>query len=453
MATHTAVSFEEKGIRIAYASTGSKKIKLQKTLLITEEEFDDFLRKESSSTFTVTADFRSIFHDIIQLPPVPDKFINKLVFNELKKRAPELGAFLFSYEFIGERFVEGRKVKEIFAVAVSEDEINSIISRFSVRGKSVDAIYPNISCIAALASAAIGKSEDAALFVSESGFAKTLFVIDKGKLLFVRKASSTGSGMRDFDVQNVNMTISYCRQTLKLNPSVVMLIGSSCLEYDASGDTIVPSVCMILPPNVQGRQDVILDNIFPVSALLFRKQLKSSNMLPSAYRAAQMLRIFFKVGAACFVVLSAAGLFALRSTIDRIQTHEKNISSLSAQVSAAAPAVAEIKKIQAQLDPLMPAINALNTSNSAPDAGKALSSLSGLAVKGVAVDSLSFNFDAGSARISAKGSIKSGSYLNTQSIFAEMIDSLGRNGLHVVSKRLDIKDSVFNIELAQKAVR
>lgn len=453
MATHIAVSFEEKGVRIAYASTGSRNLKLQKTLLVSEEEFDGFLRRESSSTFTVSADFKSIFHDIIHLPPVPDKFIGKLVSNEIKKRAPELGTFLFSHEVIGERFVEGRKVKEIFAIAVSEDEINGIISRFTSMGKSVDAICPNISCIAALASAAMGRSEDTALFVAESGFAKTLFLIDKGKLLFVRKASSTGSGIRDFDVQNVNMTISYCRQTLKLNPSVVMLAGASCAEYDASGETIVPSVCMMLPLNVQGRQDVILDNIFPVSALLFRRQLKESNMLPSAYRAAQMLRTFFKVGAACFVVLSAAGLLALGSTLDRIQTHEKTISSLSAQVASAAPAVAEIKKIQAQLDPLMPVINAFNSSNSAPDARKALASVSGLAAKGVSVDSLSFNFDAAGVRVSVKGSIKSGSYLNTQSIFAEMIDSLGRSGLQVASKKLDIKDSSFNLELGQKAAR
>ncbi|MCE5312528.1 MAG: hypothetical protein LLF86_05190 [Nitrospiraceae bacterium] len=453
MATQIAVSFEEKGVRIVYASTGSRNLKLQKALLISDEEFDDFLHKESAGRFTVSADFKAIFHDIIQLPPVPDKFIKKLVSNEIKKRSPELGEFLFSHEVIGDRFVEGRKVREVFALAVSQNEVNSIISRFSSRGRTVDAVYPNISCISAFASEAMGRAEDTALFVSESGFAKTLFVMDRGKLVFVRKASSTGSGMRDFDVQNVNMTISYCRQTLKLNPSVVMMAGSSCHEYEASGETIVPSACMMLPANVRGRQDVVLDNIFPVSALLLSKKLKSSNMLPVRYRAEQMLNTFFKAGAACFVVLSAAGLISLRNSSDKIQAHEQRIKTLSMQVAAAAPAAAEIKKLQARLQPLMPAVNAFNSSNSAPDAKKALASASGLSAKGVSVESIRFGFEAGSVRVTAKGSIKSDSYLRTQALFAEVLDSLGRSGLQTVSKKLDLKDNTFNLEAAQKVAK
>ncbi|MBN2654897.1 MAG: hypothetical protein JXR79_07280 [Nitrospirae bacterium] len=453
MAARIAVSLEEKGVRIVYAATGPKSIKIQKTLLINEEELESFLKKEHSRSFIVSADFKNIFHDLIQIPPVADKFIKKIVSNEIRKRAPELGRFLFSYEVIGERFIEGRKVKDVFAVAVSEEETDRIIARFASCGKTVDAIYPNISCIAAFASASSFGSEDPALFVSESGFAKTLFLINKGKLVFVRTASSTGSGMRDFDVQNVNMTISYCRQTLKLNPSVVMLAGASCHEYEASGETIIPSVCMMLPTGVYGRQDVILDNIFPVSALLYRKKLKQSNMLPCSYKTEQMVNTFFKVGAACFVLLSAAGIVSLRISSDRVRLHEHKIKTLSAQVAAAAPAAVEIRDMQSRLKPFMSAIDALNLSSSEPSIKKALSSVGSFGSKGISLESLSFRVESGSVFIASKGYIKSGSYLQAQQMFAELIDSLQRSGFKMRSKKLDLKDNVFNIEAIQKGLK
>ncbi|MDX9713984.1 MAG: hypothetical protein RBT37_01000 [Dissulfurispiraceae bacterium] len=453
MAARIAVSLEEKGVRVLYASAGPRSIRIQKSLLLNEGEFDRFLKKEGSRSFIVSADFKNIFHDLIQIPPVAEKFIKSLVSNELKKRAPELGKFLFRYETVGEKFVEGKKVKEIFAVAVSEEEVNGIVSHFASRGKIVDALYPNISCISALASASMNNNDDAALFVSESGFAKTLFVVNRGRLVFVRTASSTGSGIRDFDVQNVNMTISYCRQTLKLNPSVVMLAGSACQEYEASSETIVPSACMMLPHDVFGRQDVILDNIFPVSALLCRKKLKLSNMLTVPYRTEQMLNKFFKAGAACFALLIVIGFLCLRESSDRIRMQEQKVANLSAQIAAVEPVAAEIRNLRTRLEPMLPAINALNSSSSEPSINKALASAGGFASRGVSLDSLLFRVDSDAVLMTAKGAIKSGSYLQTQSLFIELLNALTTNGLEIRSKSLDLKDNMITVEAVQKAAQ
>ena len=122
MARQIAVSFENETVKIVYASFKGRNLLIGKTLTLTNDEFEDFLKKEKSRDFIVVCDFKIFYQDIMLLPPVNEKYFKNIVEAEAKKRFSELKDFTFFHSILGERMHEGRRVKETFFFAVANDE-------------------------------------------------------------------------------------------------------------------------------------------------------------------------------------------------------------------------------------------------------------------------------------------------------------------------------------------
>lgn len=462
MAVQIAVSFENEVIRIIYASLRRSNLLIKKTLVLKDEEFDEFLKKEKARQFTVVCDFKTFYNDVILLPPVKEKFFRNIIEAELRKRSPELKDFSFFYEILGERMHEGRKVMEAFVFAVNSYDLSQIIDRFDRYDKKITAIYPAAFTIAQLVNSSYGITEDPILCVAESASGKILLLMKDGKLYFIRAAQSFESGIHDIDVQSINMTANYCRQTLRLVPSQAILIGTACSKYETTMDMLLPALCMRPPSNIVAPGEIITDFIIPISAIDGSRKLKvesrkmkrkkdSGNLFPEKYRGLNRQKMILKYYTALFLILSVIGMVYLKIKLSEIADMKRKIESLHAEIRAMEPVRIGYENRKMDLDKIASLINFINTNNSSPDIQKALialSSIKELHGKDINISSIDINPDGSAVYIKLKGSVTAANFTAMQQAYQNLVRSIKKTeGMEMVSDKIDIKDRGFQIEL------
>ncbi|BCB97124.1 hypothetical protein JZK55_20460 [Dissulfurispira thermophila] len=449
MARHIAVSFENEIIKIVYASLKSGNLIIKKTLVLKNEEFDDFLKNENARHFIVIYDFKSFYQDILLLPPVKKSYIKDIIKTEIRKRSPEFKDFSFFYEMLGEKMHEGRKVYELFVFAVNNDDLSNITDRFERAGKRVLAIYPP-----AFATAQIVKtsyvSDEPLLYVVETMSSKILFLMKDGHFYFTRDAQSFESGIHDIDVQSINMTINYCRQTLRLVPSKAILIGNACSKYETTMDLLLPVMCIELPPNIIAPREVISDFIIPLSAILNIKGMTYINLLPDSYRNLYKQKTILSYYTLLFLILSVAGLGYIKMQYSDIAAMKKQIELLRSEIrNMDITSSYETKKNE--FDKVIPLINFLNTINTSADIQKALIELSSIKEfnkKDLNISSIDMSSVGDKVHIKLNGSVIAANFTAMQKDYQELISAIKKvEGMETIADKIDIKSKDFQIEL------
>lgn len=107
MAEQITISFESEVIKIIHTVLNRGNLRIQKTLILHDEEFDNFLKKENKRSFTVVCNFKSFYQDIIFFPPVKGKYYKPVIESEIRKKSPDLKDFSFFYTILGEKYIEG----------------------------------------------------------------------------------------------------------------------------------------------------------------------------------------------------------------------------------------------------------------------------------------------------------------------------------------------------------
>ncbi len=451
MARQIAVSFENEVIRIVYASLRRGNLIIKKTLVLRDEEFDEFLKKEKARHFTIVCDFKSFYQDILLLPPVKERFFKNIVEAEIKRKAPEFKDCSFFYVILGERIHEGRKMHETFVFAVNNYDISMIIDRFDRYGKKISAIYPAAFTIAQLVSLSYGITDEPILCVAESGSGKILLLMKDGKLYFMRDAQSFERGLHDIDVQSINMTVNYCRQTLRLMPSQAILIGTVCSEYETTMDLLLPVLCMKLPSNIIASRETITDFIIPLSAMLNIKGMEEGSLLPESYRSLHRQKTILAYYVVFFMLLSIIGLGYIKTKYSEIATTKRKIDSLRSEIKGMESIRTGYENNKKELDKVMPIINFINTMNSSPDMQKALVALSlikELHDKDINIVSIDINPEGSMVRIKLKGSVAAENFTVMQQDYQRLVNAIKKTeGIEIVSDKIDIKDKGFQIEL------
>src|SRR3972149_6094679 len=262
MKDSVVVSFESQKIRVVYASLKGRSHFIKNVLTLDDAQFQDFLRRDKTKEFIVVSNFKQAYQDTIHIPVVKKKYLGKIIEIEIRKKCPYRD-FSYLYHLSGEKIIENRKTLEIFVIAVENSELLNLINRFTDMGKMVKAVYPDVFSLSSM----IRTDGKYALCVSGAGMNKNLSLIHDRKIVFVREANSMEADMTDFDMRNIEMTLNYCRQTLRINPALVVLTGNLCKNFNASLNISVPVVCLVPPPNVQMDSRVILEYMTAISAL------------------------------------------------------------------------------------------------------------------------------------------------------------------------------------------
>ncbi|MBI5328949.1 MAG: hypothetical protein HZB80_11790 [Deltaproteobacteria bacterium] len=451
MAKKIVISFEGDNVKVVYASARGSGSVVKKTLTLTNDEFDGFLQRDKNKEFIVVYDFKTFFSDLLHLPPLKEKHLKGIIESEIRKGFREAKGFSFIYTVIGDKTLEGKKKREIFVFAADNREIENILNRFASYGKAVTHLIPRVFSLAKI----VPFSEEPVFCVSITGIDKTLFLLKDGNILFIRIVHGIENGINDFDIQNINMTINHCRQSLKINPLQVLLIGSACSEYNAGMAVILPLVCVDYKPRVFAEKEAIMEFISVIPCILkgkaSRELLEHSNILPVKYKSILNLRTILSYSVAMFLILSVIGLLYIIVKIPDVRIAKRRIEVLRAEIKSIETAGSIFAGKKAELEKFMPVIKIANEINSAPEIQKALLVISSLDFTNISINNIDMKTDTDGIKLSVKGKIDAKNLSDIQMRRQSLIDSMKKaEGMEVLSDKLDMKEKTFEAEAVYK---
>lgn len=454
MARQIAVSFENGIVKIVYASLKGRNLTISKTLSLRNDEFEDFLRSERARDFIVVCDFKTFHQDIMFLPPVNEKYFKNIVEAEAKKRFPELKNFTFFHAVLGERIQEGRKVKETLFFAVGNDDLNKFIEMFGRHGKRIKSIFPAPFALSMLVNSFYGVGSEPLLCVAESEAGKTMFLMKDGMPHFIRTMQSPEKGIHDVDVQGINMTINYCRQALRLNPSQAILIGTPCTMYDTVMELAAPAACIrnMSTITAAGKHEEPLEEFLaPISAIQHLKELSKFDLLPRDYRNFYLHKAVVSYLSIILLVTFAAGAFYLRAKSSEIYASKKKAEAIRSEIKRMEPILTAYENKKKEMEKFMPLINFINAVNASPDIQKALIAVSSFkepGMKSVNIQSVDIIPEGNALRISIKGSATAKDLIEMQQAYQNLVVSIKKTkGMQLLSDRIDINNKSFQMEL------
>lgn len=453
MKKQIAVSFENETVRLVYAQTGRSGIFVEKALAFTPEEFDRFLATTKDDEFIVVQNFQNFHQDVISLPPAKESFMRQLVELEIKKRVPELKEFFFFYVPLREIQREGRKSREIFFFAVEKAEIEEVLDRFTAHDKVVSRLFPNVLPLSRFIRAADVEPEEPLLGVLDVGSSKTIFLARQGRLYFVRVARSDGKGMHQVDVDNINMTIAYCRQTLRMGPSHVVVAGvPTTADSEQVVAPIVPFTPAKYPSMVMAFDDTSNEYVVPLSAIMYGKELAGSSLLPNVYRDVIVQRKVMTYSILLLALLFFLGLTYIGFQSVEILRSRSAMSDLRRDIDKRRAIIGEFEGTLAGLQKFVPSIEIMNTFSSAADMQKVLESMEAFIVDGIDVHTIGLEDEGGSVRIHVQGSVSAVSYEDLQKRYENFLAEITKTGkMEVESHKLDLQQRGFVIDLKWKA--
>lgn len=449
MARQVAVSFENESVKVVYASSDNEKLLIEKTLILRDEEFDDFLRRENTRHFTVACDFKSFHEDILLIPPVKEQYIRSIIVSEIKKKFPGLRNPSFIYTVLGEKLHEGRMMKEIFIFAVSNEDLFGIINRFDKHNKKIKYLYPSTFALAHLVNSSVSLKNELALCIAGTGGNTALFFVKDRFFLPFRLTQFSEKGVHNPDIQNINMTVSYCRQELKLNPTLIALIGEACYKYDSDMDLTLPVICIMHPPNIiAAEKNIIEEFITPVSAIFRVKDMETGNILPQDYRKFYAQKTAIGYLTALFLTFSLLGLGYTGMKISEILLLKGKIESLRTEIKSMEPAFSNYRAKYEKLQGLFPAINIIKSAGSAHDFQRLLIIMEQFRIKNVNIHSIQINNEKGvSLLFNIKGVIISEGFADMHNNYQALLNVIKRNKeIELLSDKIDLKDKSFHIE-------
>ena len=450
MTRQIAVSLENENVKVVYAEIRHGNVSIEKTLTFSNTEFDHYLETTKDDEFIVVNDFQNIYQDVISVPPAQEKYLRMLIKLEIKKRVPELKDFSFFYEELRDVQKEGKRSKDIFFFAVASEDLDVVLNRFSKHDKIITFLYPNILPLARFLQIEGGEEGQPTLGVVDLGTSKTMFLMTDRKLNFVRVTQSEQRGISRLDIENINMTIAYCRQVLRLNPSRVVF-------SDSQGSTntdiapVVPVVSAQYPSTVVAFKDMVTEHVVPIAALVHAKELRASSLIPLVYQGINIQKKIMVYAIAVFLSLSVLGIGYIGVKAANAILTKEEIKKTRLDITGKQSIIDEYEKVSGELQKLMTLMNFMNTANMSVDMQKVLLSLQVFSNKTVNIKTINIKDEKDSLLLQVEGNILFRSYKELQSNYENTIDAVKKtNELEIVDQSLDLKTGSFKVDLKWK---
>jgi hypothetical protein len=287
LSSQTILYVDGDSIRVVQAETRKGSLVVDKMCSVDEAGLDACLHDIKAGSLTVCANFDSLRQHVVFLPLTKDRYLDALIAGQLQDRFEETGEHSFFFSVLGETKIDGEKWLEIAVFVVDDSELNSIITRFSCKGRAVTSIFPNVCALERLAEVSMKDDPDydkSIFCVADLGQSKALFVLQQGKLSFSRDIPSPGFGIHEQDVQSINMTISYCSQNLRIVPAKVLIMSLANDADTPHPDLMIPAKWVALPEQISGKFENIREYLVPLCAPLPCRDPLRGNLLPKWYR-------------------------------------------------------------------------------------------------------------------------------------------------------------------------
>ncbi len=444
MGKTVAVSFEGNSVKVLHSSLKGKALSISKTEVIPESRFDDYLSTSKASEYIVSYNFIESVHDMITVPPVKAKFLDKVIESKIRKATNRRDITYITFE-IGEQISGNKKELEIYYFGVSNEELKSVMDRFHNFGKTVRAIYPSLFSAASL----IRRSfrQDPVLGAFNTGNEMGVFFLKKGDIHFIRNYESTESTMSDFDIQNINMTINYCFQNLRTNPSSVILLGGLASSSEITSATVAPLASYYKPDDIKCSNDIFSEFLLPISSVYTSN---ASNIMGRDFKNVFALRSYMTYAASLFIVIAVlmSGFTLYKGS--RVADKRESIKKASSSLHNVDRIYAEYQERSEKLDRLMKMVNYMHQTS--PDLAELLLTIGSISSSNVTFQSIEAKMNRDNMFIVViKGTSSVDSYSSMQASFEELIDVIkGIKNAEVAKSDLHISSQSFSLEFKYK---
>jgi hypothetical protein len=444
------VSFEDKSVKVVYASYEKGRTIIQKTSVLKDEDFDSFLKTAKFPDLTVVFRPKKFYSDTMMVPPAKKMYLKKIVEAEIRKRFSELKDFSYFFSTLKERMPGEKGMREVFFFAVDNSELYEITERFSRCGITVKCLCPDVLALSHLIKSSANWKDKTVLCLFVSETERTFFLVRNGELCFIRVTPSLRSEITDLDLDNINMTVSYCRQNLRLNAEQIILMNAAIKE--GTLNTIIPTVPVAYPSSVLASDATLKNFIAPISAIVFGQELGDANLLPLKYRRLFTQRRVASYGAIFFLLFSLIGLGLMLINVSQIFLMREKINLLRKDLTEINAVASAYEKDTAKLQQLLPLINLINEARSSPDFQNALLSLRFLPMENVHIQTIQLNNKRDFLLIQISGSIASKNYGDMHRTFMKLLSNCsGVSGLAVVSKNIELRKGHFQIDIEKRS--
>jgi hypothetical protein len=448
-----SINFSLVAIRVVKGSLRRGVVKVDSATTMTEQEFDEFLSSDKCESYIVSANVKELFQEVIYLPTVDEKLLASLVRMEIGKLHSDLKNYSCYYEIIGDSLHEGRSLQQIVCFIYSNDDLAPLISRFTHHRKRIKYLCSTAYALSRLVASCPEATDEAMLCIEGSVGEKSLFLMENRKLYFVRNIQSNTAGIDKMDALNINMTIDFCLQSLRVKPQRVVVLGAEEQTQDDVPNIMLPLQRLAAPAMIDVAPHILWEYTVPIASLLCQTSIRHGTILPQVYREQSRSMDILRFGAymlAFCCILTGLGVAMKAYSI--IGLHE-NITILRKSSVSNERIYMEYTRLYDELAGAVPMITAINKAAAQTKQLQSSLALRCLIVPGIRASTLTIKRkDDLTLAIEFKGDLQGTRYSEAQTAFESLIASIKATGsLEIVTSKMDPVTRTFTLELLYKA--
>lgn len=404
-------------------------------------EFDDYLKREQVTEFTVVTDFDEAFHDIILVPPLKEKYLRKVVKSEIIKATGETD-FTFIHSILDEKVVDNKKMLEVFYYMLRNESIHNVVERFYEHGKAVKALYPGVFSAAVLLDP--GGTGGIKMGMVITGYKRIVFTTKNGYVNFIRDYDSLETSISDFDIQNINMTIDYFTKNMRMTPESVSFIGDLTGLSELKTEPLVPVVEVDLPDNIEC--ECKGDCGYPVPCAFIHSAAVPS-ILSREFKGIYLLRRLMQVSSLMFIIVSVICLGLIFYLGGQAFDTKKELQAAAQEISGVESVYAEYQQRQEKLEELTSLAAFLNRTRA--DVSGLLTELSVIELRQLRFTGINAIAESDSSfLVTINGRGTADTYSDFQASFGGLVDGLEKiDNIELESSEVNHTDRAFTVRL------
>ncbi|MEI6209350.1 MAG: hypothetical protein WCP20_21430 [Desulfuromonadales bacterium] len=436
-------------VQVVKADISGGTVTIKDAHTFTHDELDGYLSGRSEKTFVVCCNPLLFHQDIVYLPPAAGRQYDKLVRSEVQKNHPELTSYTTFYSTVGQTTIDAKVFNKIAAFSYVDESITAFLSVFNHHGKVISHLYAApYSIFRLIASGFPHDADQARIFIAYLPGEKFLLVAENNELEFIRKLPSSDASMLPADIQNVNMTIDYCFQTLRVKPVEAVVMRQS-EQSDVESPNFTVPVTYSRPPGLEGvPQHILADYLAPLAAALhYATAPRSGDILPPDYVAFSRNKSVLTAGSALMVALALLLAGYTLSQWMVVSDLKPAVGALRTHLRTSGEEIAAYRKLDEEVKSQNKPLEILNKQRTSLHPAAALASLTLPSSQDYSIKGISVQTAEGYLALQIDGDIDSSGFSNIQATFEWIIEQLGKiPGYSIVSSTLDIKLKTFKIQ-------
>lgn len=407
------------------------------------KDLSEFIRKKGIKELIISQFLPNLITFRFNLPFTEktikkNKILDGIVMGEIRKRYPSLNNFSFIY-----RLYEGAGGPYVRCYLLDEANFDTV-NKLIIAGLNIKAFYPSFLPLIELLKAREELAKNDQIICLISGKLRYLFVLHGEELILQRSFESSEESLGEEDVLNINMTVSYSIQNLRIKPEKVIFMGAK--QQRIEGLTISYDFLEI-PENI---------NAFTLPFCLFKfeSKLKGKEFFLPEYKAYLSTSKFINLGIAALLLSSILFFFYNLYSLNEINSQGKILNSYRNEIALKER---DFFNLQEQINyfekNLSPFIKLQNRKNSEGDIKVSLYPISEASkIKEVQINAIDIENKV-PQKIKINGKIWGHSFTEIQRAYLDFKHKLFEKGFKISDEKWDFTKGDFTLEGEYEAQR